>query len=278
MTQNPAEFCERYGPWAVVAGASRGIGSEFARQIAAKGLAIVAVARRSASLEAVADELRREYSVEVRTLSLDLADADAARRIADATAGLDVGLVVYNAAYSPIGAFLELELEDQVRALDVNCRTALGVAHHFGRLLSVRGGGGMILMSSMSARQGSPGIATYAATKAFGLVLGEGLWDELRSRGVDVLAFCAGATRTPNYEASKPRPLGRFAPQVMEPGAVARDALAQLGAGPSAVAGRGNRFGNFIMGRLLSRRRAVELMGRTTRSMYGPRSGGRSPS
>jgi short-subunit dehydrogenase len=134
--------------------------------------------------------------------------------------------------------------------------------------MAARGRGGLLFMSSMSALQGSPLVATYAATKAFGLVLAEGLWEELRGQGIDVLAFCAGATRTPNYEASRPAKASRLAPAVMEPAAVAAEALACLGKTPSAIAGRGNRVGSFIMHRLLSRRLAVQIMGRTTRSMY----------
>jgi len=265
-----SDFRKQYGPWALVAGASEGIGAEFARQIAAHGIHIVAVARRTELLERLEAELVGGFGVEVRTISADLADPGAASILRDTTQDLEIGLMVYNAALSPIGPFLEQDLDTILQTLDVNCRTPLALAHAFGRDMVARGRGGLLLMSSMSGLQGSPLLATYAATKAFDLVLGEGLWEELRESGVDALAFCAGATRTPNYEASAPRRLSKFAPQVMEPGPVAAEALAQLGSVPSAIAGRGNRIASWFIQKLLSRRRAIEIMGRATRAMYSP--------
>jgi short-subunit dehydrogenase len=268
MTPNGSGFRSKYGPWGVVAGASEGLGAEFARQLAAKGLHVVPVARRRALLDELAGELENQHGIEVRPVSLDLARPDAASALRDGTRDLDVGLVVYNAALSPIGPFLEQDLDEKLRVLDLNCRTPLILAHEFGRAMLARGRGGLLLVASLSGLQGSPLVATYAASKAFDLVLGEGLWEEFRRHGIDVLAFCAGATRTPNYEASRPRKYPRLAPAVMEPAAVVTEALERLGKTPSAVAGRGNRVASFFMSRLLSRRAAVEIMGRTTRALY----------
>jgi short-subunit dehydrogenase len=268
VSSSESAFRSRYGPWALVAGASEGLGAEFARQLAAEGLHIVPAARRQALLDELAHELETEHAVEVRPISIDLADRDAASVLRERTQDLELGLVVYNAALSPIGSFLKQDLDEKLRVLDVNCRTPLIVAHEFGRVMAARGRGGLLLVSSMSALQGSPLVATYAATKAFDLVLGEGLWEELRREGVDVLAFCAGSTRTPNYEASQPAKVPRFAPAVMEPAAVAAEALACLGKTPSAIAGRGNRLASLFMHRLFPRRLAVEIMGRATRSLY----------
>jgi len=268
VSRNRSDFRERYGPWGLVAGASEGIGAEFARQIAARGLNVVAVARRPELLDRLADELCSGFGVEVRTLSTDLADSGAASLVRETTRDLEIGLLVYNAALSPIGAFLDQDVGTLLKTLDLNCRTPLALAHAFGRDMVARGRGGMLLMSSLSGLQGSPLLATYAATKAFDLVLGEALWEELRDSGVDALAFCAGATRTPNYEATAPRSLSRFAPAVMEPAPVVTEALSQLGSAPSAIAGRANRVTSWLMQTLLSRRRAIEIMGRATRAMY----------
>jgi len=268
VTAKGTDFRSRYGPWAVVAGASEGLGAEFARQLAAAGLHVVPVARRRALLDELAVELETRYGVEVRPVSLDLAGPDAASVLRERTHDLDVGLVVYNAALSPIGPFLEQDLDEKLRVLDVNCRTPLALAHEFGRVMLARGRGGLLLVGSLSGLQGSPLVATYAASKAFDLVLGEGLWEEFRRHGIDVLTFCVGATRTPNYEASRPRKVPRLAPSVMEPAAVVTEALERLGKTPSAVAGRGNRLASFFMHRLLPRRVAVEIMGRATRALY----------
>jgi short-subunit dehydrogenase len=130
--------------------------------------------------------------------------------------------------------------------------------------MAKRGRGGFIFMASMAAAQGSPLVATYAATKAFDLVLAEGLWDELSAHGVDVLACRAGATRTPNYEASQPN--GKV--PIMEPADVVRRALDSLGKRPSIVPGFVNRIGDVFMTRLLPRRAAIRFMGKTTRRLY----------
>ena len=267
MATIDASFRSKYGPWAVVAGASVGLGAAFARQLAEKGLNLVLVARRVGPLEERAKALTNAYDVEVRAVPLDLGAADMLTSLREHTRDLDVGLLVYNAALGLVGRFLEQDIAQKLEVIDINCRGPVVLADEFGRSMAARGRGGIILMSSLAGQQGGALIATYAASKAFDLVLGEGLWDELREHGVDVLSFCAGATRTPNYEESKPRRKGGF-PPVMEAEPVVTEALAALGQGPSATAGRGNRVASFLMKRLLPRRFAVETMGRQTRAMY----------
>jgi short-subunit dehydrogenase len=175
-----------------------------------------------------------------------------------------VGLLVYNAAHAPLGPFLDGELSDLLRALDVNCRGPLMLAHRLGGRMAERGRGGIVLMSSLAGSQGTALVATYAATKAFDLVLAEGLWEELRARGVDVIACRAGATRTPGMEASRPR---RGQP-MMEPAPVVAATLGALGRRPSLVPGLVNRAAAFFLGRVLGRRAAVRVMGRATRRLY----------
>jgi short-subunit dehydrogenase len=149
--------------------------------------------------------------------------------------------------------------------IDVNCRGPLILSDELGRAMVRRGRGGIILMSSLAGTQGTAMVATYAATKAFNLVLGEALWDELRRQGVSVLACRAGATRTPTFEASKPAP--GPAP-MMESGPVAEQALAALGKKPSMVPGVLNGMAAFFMQRVMPRRAAVATMGNATRKMY----------
>lgn len=255
-----------YGPWALIAGASSGIGGEFASQIAAAGLNVILVARRAEPLEELAASLRTAHGVEVRTASIDLAAPDLLERVRACAAGLEVGLLVYNAAFSLIGPFLAQTLEDKLRVIDVNCRGPVVLAHEFGAAMAARKRGGIILMSSMAGSQGAPIVATYGASKAFDRVLAEGLWEELGAEGVDVLACCAGATRTPTYEASKP--VGN-PPFMMESGPVVRESLLALGTTPSFVPGMANRAAAFVMERLFPRSLAIRTIGKETRKMYG---------
>jgi short-subunit dehydrogenase len=265
MTQT--KFAALYGPWALIAGASEGLGAEFATQLAMRGLNLVLVARRADRLGALAAQLAANRAVQVRTLALDLSQADAAASIITRTSDIEVGLLIYNAARSVIGPFLERPLDDHLNEIDVNCRAPLTLAHALGQRMVARGRGGIVLMSSLSATHGSPLIANYAATKAYNLVLAEGVWDELRAHGVDVLACCAGATTTPSYLASAPR-RGAGTRSAMSAQSVVAETLAALGKGPSIIPGRFNRLAAFLMRRLLSRRAAITIMGRTVRGMY----------
>ena len=232
------EFRKRFGPWAVIAGGSDGIGAAYARDCARRGLDVVLIARRREPLEALARELQDEFGVLTRTLQADLTDAASATSIADATSDLDVGLLVYNAGSNPgAGRFLDQPLEDALFLIDLSCRAPARLAHHFGRRLRERGRGGLILMSSLAGLSGSGYQATYAATKAFDTTLAEGLWIELAPEGVDVLGVLAGATRTETMLAQRPE---QFA-DAMDPAEVARGALDHLGRGPSWVPGEENR-------------------------------------
>ena len=262
-------FVARYGPCAVVAGASEGIGAAFADEIAARGVTPVLVARGRERLEALAREIGRRHGVAARVVACDLARPESIDRVAEAAAGLVVGLLVCNAAASTVGRFLDAPLDDHRRAIDVNVGAVVALAHRFGGPMAERGRGGIVVMSSLTAFQGTPLVACYGGTKAFDLVFAEGLGDELRDRGVDVLACCAGATRTPGYErVTPPRSIERFAPRIQEPGEVAREALAALGKRPVVVTGAGNRAASLVMRRLMSRRGAVKTIGRSMRRRY----------
>lgn len=249
---------QRYGPWAVVLGASEGLGAAFARALAGRGFKLLLLARRGDVLEEVATPLRA--STEVRTAVVDLGGPDLAGTLAALTAGLEIGLCVYNAAFSQIGPFLEQGLADQLRTIDVNCRGPLITARVLGEAMVRRGRGAIVLMSSLTAFWGSPYVATYGASKAFNLSLGEALWYELGPQGVDVLVCCAGATSTPGFLRSS----GAKGPRSMTPEAVAEEALAALGGPPSMVPGAFNRMAARVLARLLPRPAAVRIMGAQT--------------
>lgn len=259
-------FRARYGPWALVAGGSMGLGAEFARQLAAARLNLVLVAEAAEPLTTLAADLARRHAIHALPVVADLAEPDMLE-IIDAAAGeLEVGLLVCNAAHVPIGPFLGQPLEDNLRAVHVNCRAPVALIHRFGPGMVARGRGGILLMSSLAGLQGSALLAAYSASKAFDLVLGEALWEELRQTGVDVLALCAGAVRTEAYLASNPSP-PVVAPPLMEVGPVVRHALASLSRGPRVVAGHPNRIAATLL-QLLPRRWSVRLMGRSTRALY----------
>jgi short-subunit dehydrogenase len=263
------QFRQLYGPWALIAGASEGLGATYAETLACRGINLVLVARRAALLQTLADRLAEKYAIEVRTLPLDLASPQTASRVADETKRLEVGLLVYNAAFSAVGLFIEHPLDDHLREVDTNVRTPLELVDIFGKRMLRTGHGGIILMTSLSAFQGSAYISTYSATKAFNIILAEGLWEEWRRDGVDVLACIAGAIRTPNYLASSPHHTGRFSDATIQPEKVVTEALAALGHQPTIIPGTVNRLSSFVMRRLFSRRAAIRIMGSVLRGMYG---------
>jgi short-subunit dehydrogenase len=187
-----ARLKARYGPWAVVTGASDGIGRELARRLARAGLDLVVVARRAEPLERLGDELRRDSGVEVVVLPADLARPEGIAAVVAATAGLQVGLLAAAAGFGTSGPFLDGRLEDELELIDVNCRAVAALAHHFGGRFARQGRGGLVLMSSLVAFQGVPRAANYAASKAYVQSLAEGLRAELAPRGVDVVASAPG--------------------------------------------------------------------------------------
>ena len=254
-------FADRYGPWALVAGASEGLGAAYARALAARGLHLVLVARRLPLLEALSAAITAEFQVEVRCVGGDLGERPLLESLQQVCAGLEVGLVVYNAAHAPIGEFASTDLGDLLRVAVLNIEAPVRLVRGFLPGMAARGRGGVILMTSLAGNQGSPYIATYAASKAFTRVLAEGLWYELKDKGVDVLACCAGAVRTPGYSGAA---AGKDAPGTLDPQEVVQQALRALGRGPVVIPGRLNRFATVFMSRLLPRRRAISIMARNT--------------
>ena len=261
-------FRQSYGPWALVAGASEGLGAAYAKALAKRGLDLILVARRLELLQELAVRLNGQFGISVRTLALDLSQPLAAAQIVQESKSVEIGLLVYNAAFSAVGPFFEHSLDDHLREVDTNIRTPLGLVHSLGQRMLAAGHGGIILMASLSAFQGSAYISTYGATKAFNIVLAEGLWEEWRRSGVDVLACIAGAIRTPNYLASSPRHSGAIADATLEPELVVAKALAALGHQPTVIPGRLNSLSSFVMRRVLSRKAAIRLMGNVLRGMY----------
>lgn len=252
-------FADRYGPWAVVLGASEGLGEAFAHGVAARGVNVVVVARRSEPVHGVADAITRAHGVQARALTLDLASAGFLERLAETTGTLEVGLAVYNAAASYVGEFEDQPLGSMRSIVDVNCWGPLSVCGHFGPRMVRAHRGGVILMSSGAGLAGSPYNAAYAASKAFDLVLGESLWAEWRKVGVDVMSVIGPAIDTPTFRASMPPDALAAMPPPMAPAVVVEEVLDALGSTPSFVPGTANRRGIELLG-TLPRPKQVEAM------------------
>lgn len=225
---------QKYGPWAVIAGGSEGVGAQFAEQLAERGMNLVLLARKPGPLAATADACRA-YGVEVRTLPVDLLSEDALERIEQVTDGIEVGLFVYNAGANTYGhEFVTGDLDRFQAVIDLNITVQLKLVRHFGYFMRERRRGGILLVGSLSGYLGAAQISVYAAVKSFCRTFAEGLWLEMRDHGVDVLELVLGLTRTPAMDRAG---LNMDTPglRISEPRDVAAQGLANLANGPVVV-------------------------------------------
>lgn len=259
------DFRDRYGPWALVAGGTEGLGLAWCHEAAARGLDVVTVGLDADETAAAAEAVARDHGVATLPVVQDLAAPGALGAIGAAVGHREVGLLVCNAALAPVGSFLATPLPDLEAVVELNVATVLRLVHAHATAMAGRGRGGIVLMASMSGLQGTDRVATYAATKAFDLVLGEGLHAELGHHGVDVLSVIGPTIDTPNLRRTQPR--GRI--RATAPEVVAREGLDALGRRASWVPGRGNRLAASFL-RLLPRHRAIATVGGATRRMYPP--------
>jgi uncharacterized protein len=187
-----------YGPWAVIAGASEGIGVSFARKFAQSGIHLVLIARQEALLQELARELRGKFKVQARVLALDLSQPDMLERVSKLTDDVEVGLLVFNTGASyGLGRFLQVSLAAVQKMIRISPLGMASLAHHFGSKMAARGRGGIVLMGSLAGNAGAATMVGYGAVKAFTQVFAEGLWSELKPLGVDVVYMVLGATNTP---------------------------------------------------------------------------------
>src|SRR5690242_30636 len=268
MTSRVARIDPRaFGPWALVTGASSGIGKEFARQLAASGLHVVLVARRLSTLEELGGRLATEFGVQYRAVGVDLTEEHFLSQLEEATHDLDIGLVVSNAGTWMLGEFVTMDDRRLQRSLRLNVEAHLDVAHHFGQHLAQRRRGGLLLTASTAGLQGIPFSAEYAAAKAYVLTLGGGLHGELQKVGVHVTVLLPGATDTPLLAAS-----GFDLPAILKPMSTEQcvaEGLAALSANRTThIAGRLNR----IMATLTPRPLAIRMYGSLTQQFMRRRS------
>lgn len=225
-----------YGPWAVVAGGSEGVGAAFAHRLAETGINLVLIARKAGPLDETAAQVR-EAGVEVRALQLDLLDPQALETIRSTTDDLEVGLLIFNAGANNYGhEFVTGDLDRFQGVIDLNITSQLNLAHHFGASMAARGRGGIMLVGSLAGYLGQAEMSIYSATKAFNRIFAEGLWLELREYNVHVLELVLGVTRTPAMERAGLN-FDLSGLNVAEPNDIACEGLNHLADGPVWVAG-----------------------------------------
>ena len=264
-----ASLTERYGNWALVAGAAVGIGEGFTTMLASCGFNIILVDRNATAMHALALKIGVDYHVESMELNLDLASPGAAEECMKAATRADCRLMIYVAAWSRVRRFTELDPSELDGFLAVNTRTLLHLVHGFSRRLILTGKtGGILLVSSLAGLIGPQFVATYAATKAFSIRLTESLYEELKEHGIDITVCCSGTVSTPTYLKSNPS-FEKMKPPFMEPSAVAGYAMKKLGRKPVCIPGLTNRLQYFFLMNLIPRQAARRLVNNAMKKMYG---------
>ncbi|MEG1658213.1 MAG: SDR family NAD(P)-dependent oxidoreductase [Oscillibacter sp.] len=233
---------EKYGQWALVLGATDGIGKEFVKYFAANKMDVLLVGRRQDALQELGLAIEKEYGVAFQVLVQDLTAADAAQVLIERTRDLDVGIMNFVACSYTMGSYHKIGFDAHQRVLNININNYSALLYHFAGVFAAKKRGGIITMSSLTAFCGNPYNAEYAATKAYMQILTESIAGELKPHGVDVLVITAGSTRTPDWY--KNQPAGVSAEDTtgtMSPAEVVLDGMPQLGKSFTHIAGEHNR-------------------------------------
>jgi short-subunit dehydrogenase len=240
-------FKEKYGSWAIITGASSGLGVEFAHQLAEKGLNLVLVARREELMIELAEKIQSKYPVEVRIIALDLAKEGFYNELAEKTSDLDIGLIVNNAGMNIEGHFYRGDLDRNIQMIRLNMEAPFTIAYEMGKKFIEKGKGGIIFTASSSSFQATPYLSHYGATKAYLLSLAESMNYEFKDKGVDVIALCPGMTESEMTKGMKGNPI------VMKAAPVVKLAIDNLGKQAYIVPGLGNKIQAFMTQRVLGR-------------------------
>jgi short-subunit dehydrogenase len=261
----------QFGPWAIVTGASSGIGKEFARQLAASGIHLVLVARRLSLLEEIGRELAHEYGIQYRAIGVDLAVDGFLEKINNAAHDLDVGLLISNAGTGHPREFLNVEQDELLRTMRLNAVSHLLLTRHYGRKLAQRGRGGVLLVSAMGAPQGLPYMANDGGSKAYVASLGTALNYEFKKLGVNVSVLLPGPTDTPVIAELGIDPATLPLKPMSVEQCVAEGLSALIANRPTHISGRMNRimsvlmpsslaikFNGIMLGKASARKRAKE--------------------
>ena len=268
-------FATKYGPWALVAGASDGLGAAFAKGLAERGVNVVLLARRQAVLDQVATEINSASPVQTRTLAVDLAQPGAAAMVAEATRDLEIGFLVYcagaDANYQP---FLANSIQAAEAMVQRNCMVPMQLSHHFAPAMVERGSGGIVIFGSGAGLAGGANMVAYGASKAFDMVFAEALWAELHPKGVDVLGLILGMTDTPalralEYSRGQIGSLDEVPPGAAAVDEVIAEAFENLANGPTWFVGEMMRAAEQLTSSL-TRNQTVELFAQAAAAAMGP--------
>lgn len=205
------DYTERYGSWALVVGASQGLGAALADELASRGMNVALAARREGPLREVAQKLAQKHGVQTKVIPCDAASPDIVQIVSDGLDGEEPDFIVYNCASEPGGLFVEIPLDEHLENIVINCVTPTRLLHSFVPGMIRRKRGGIVICSSLAAEQGLYNWVTYGAAKAYELILGEGLWEELRDYNIGATAFMIGTTYTPNFKYGQSLENGIFA-------------------------------------------------------------------
>ena len=249
----------KYGQWALITGASSGIGRAFALQLAQQGFSLVLVARNQKALEQLATELKSKYQAETMIVASDLSTIDAVSELYSKVSSLNIGLLIPSAGIDEMGKFIDKDYELIEKMLFLNVQAPTKLAHLFGQKMKDRERAAIILVSSIFAYQGIPNFAAYAASKSYILTLGETLNVEMSKHGIDVLVLSPGLTDTP-FSQSMPIDFSKIPMIAQQANQVARTGLKHIGKKPTVVSGVLNKFYAWE-NRLIPRSWPVKLFG-----------------
>ena len=259
-----------YGPWAFITGGSEGIGAEIGNTLASQGINICMVARNEAALAKQQQHLQDTYGIDVIARSLDLSQPSAVSDIIELANDLDIGFYAHVASYAPLDGYLDASQERHHRSLRLNVNYLHDLTYHFASLMRQRGGGAVMLCSSMASLNPFPYNAQYAANKGYIRLLGEALWYELREFDIDVLTLIISEVSTPALlrSGSKLQGGGR----TLTPRQVVDEAFSALGKKPSLVTGRQNRFIAFMAKHLIPKKTMMGILAKEIRNYKEPSS------
>jgi len=259
MTNNKnMSFKEKYGSYALITGASSGIGKEFAKQLGKKGLNLVLIARRKDKLEEIATEIKEDSKVKVLAISIDLLSENIIQEIEKVTNDIEIGLLVNNAGVMYLGNYTDFSLEDYSKMIDLNVKIPTILTHHFVKKMITRKKGGIVNLAGMVGFMGTPYTSIYAGTKAYELVASEGLAYELKPKGIDMLILNPGLTET---EMTANNDFSGLPMKLMKPADVVRPAINALGKKTLITPGFMNKMMKGMSKRIMSRSMNTKMFG-----------------